>query len=745
MKTNDMGNNNVVEGLKLRPYKQEFRKFFSDLEGFSNLNVKSLAGDDEGNIYFGYSKNIGLIMPSGNVELNYLNLEKCEVRRILKLGNFIIVGTDKGGIFIFDTSRKLCNRLSSDLPFVNIEEIELVSKNEILVISDNKIYDLKIEIEKSKFKILKVTSISTPEVNREIKINSIKYRRKPEAIYIGTSWGLFMSANFREPKSKINYIEMMPHGGGGYLLNHNVTSMDFDLFGNLWVGTNTDLLIYSNDKFYYRIGWMEGLPYKNIKVVKCGEDGDIWVGTNFGAMKLSRGEWHFYCGKRWIPANIINDIYLPKLSEITLKDRKECNTVWIATNSGISKIWMEEITLERKSQIFVNRVKERHYRMGYVASSVLAREGDLSDWMQEASDNDGSWTGVFVAAESFRYGVTKDKNAKKNAKESFKALKRLVDITPLNGFPARALIKKGERVVKSGGEWHSTSDGKWEWKADTSSDEIDAHMFAYSVYYDIVAETDEEKEEVRKVVRKMMDYLIKNDFNLIDLDGKPTTWGIFSPSYLLTEAYKPQRGLNSLEILSHLKAAFHITGDNKYQNEYLRLIKEYGYALNTIEQKHTERGKFVHHDNELAFLAYYPLFLYENDPALRNIYLMSLERTWKYVRKEHVPFWNFVYSMATGKICDINEVVLWLRNVPVDMICWNCINSHRTDIEIKRGDSRGNGLEVVEPLPPDERPISKLDGNPFVVDGGANGKVEDDGAFFLLCYWAGRYMRYINE
>ena len=35
-------------------------------------------------------------------------------------------------------------------------------------------------------------------------------------------------------------------------------------------------------------------------------------------------------------------------------------------------------------------------------------------------------------------------------------------------------------------------------------------------------------------------------------------------------------------------------------------------------------------------------------------------------------------------------------------------------------------------LRPDERPVMKWNGNPFVVDGGDGGRSEDDGAFFLL-------------
>jgi hypothetical protein len=37
----------------------------------------------------------------------------------------------------------------------------------------------------------------------------------------------------------------------------------------------------------------------------------------------------------------------------------------------------------------------------------------------------------------------------------------------------------------------------------------------------------------------------------------------------------------------------------------------------------------------------------------------------------------------------------------------------------------------------------KWNGNPFRLDGGGGGRGEDDGAFFLLPYWLGRYHGYL--
>jgi len=70
-------------------------------------------------------------------------------------------------------------------------------------------------------------------------------------------------------------------------------------------------------------------------------------------------------------------------------------------------------------------------------------------------------------------------------------------------------------------------------------------------------------------------------------------------------------------------------------------------------------------------------------------------------------------------------------------------NSHRQDIVCATSPDRFQHREVLTLLPPDERPVSKWNGNPFVVDGGGNGHGEDDGAAFLLPYWMGRYHKFL--
>jgi len=51
---------------------------------------------------------------------------------------------------------------------------------------------------------------------------------------------------------------------------------------------------------------------------------------------------------------------------------------------------------------------------------------------------------------------------------------------------------------------------------------------------------------------------------------------------------------------------------------------------------------------------------------------------------------------------------------------------------------------VAAVLSPDERPVAKWNSNPYRPDGGSGGAGEDDGAYFLLPYWMGRFHGWVE-
>jgi hypothetical protein len=178
----------------------------------------------------------------------------------------------------------------------------------------------------------------------------------------------------------------------------------------------------------------------------------------------------------------------------------------------------------------------------------------------------------------------------------------------------------------------------------------------------------------------------------------------------------------------------------KYQAAYDELITRHRYHLLTRNQKIMVPGHINHSDDELAFMSYYPLLRYERDQALLAVYKESLERSWQVERPERNPLWNVIYAAGTGaKEFDRAETIRTLREIPMDQVEWTVANSHRSDVPIDPLSDRFKRRQALVVLPYDELPMSKWNGNPYNLDGGNGGRSEDDGAYFLLPYWMGRF------
>jgi len=485
----------------------------------------------------------------------------------------------------------------------------------------------------------------------------------------------------------------------------------------------------------YSENYCFAVPEAPLSTITCSlqtDDRTLWAGSKDGLARLRDGEWRFFAGPRWLPNNAITNLKLDEQNRLT-----------VTTVGGTSIIESVPTTLDEKAAHYEKITADRHNRSGFVASCTLTTPGDLTTYMHEATDNDGLWTALYICAESFRWQVTGDPIARDLARCSMNALLSLVRVTSIPGFPARAVIRNGERVIQSdpGPNWYASPlDTQLTFKNDTSSDEIDGHYLAW-YWYSRLAATPEEKVAISEVCRAVTDHIIDHGYTLVGPTGRPTSWGVWSPEKLNGDPdWYAERGLNSLEILSHLKVAAFLCSEPRYEEAYQRLIQDHGYAQNTVRQKMAPPdGEDNHSDDELAACAYYPLILLETDPVLRATYLESLERTHSILLPQGSPFYNALYSLCTGKPFDTASALTWFREAPWDLRDWRMENSRRSDVEISPELDRFGQVQLTRVLPPSERRVTKWNSNPYAADAGGSGETEEDGTFWLLPYWMCRY------
>lgn len=503
----------------------------------------------------------------------------------------------------------------------------------------------------------------------------------------------------------------------------------------LYVATDEGLAVLRG-MTWYSIRGADGLCHEDTTCLARGFADDLWIGTAQGAIRNVNGEYQYFAGQRWLPNDKVNAI--------------ACGTdkVYLATDGGLSVIAYEPYTLQKKADWYENWMEEWGMkRLGFIHLLVWDDAG--KEWIREVSDNDVGYSSHYFDALCFKYAVTRDPAVRAEALDMMKSMKWSEEISGIPGFPARSIWAVGELGLQaqhgSGGlpaEWHATADGKWQWKGDTSSDEIDAHIYATSLFLELVAQTDDERAMATDHLRRVVGHIVDNGWYLRDVDGKPTRWARWDMEYFHTEEGMAQWGLNGLEALGFVTTAQHFTGDDKFKAGKQQLI-EWGYPEHVLRQKLTfHPGYWCPFDDRLAFYAYYPLLRYETDSALRSTFLMSLERSWEVKRIEAVPWFNFIYGAVTGNDCEETRAVAHLREWPLDMRLYSFRNSNRADLNTPKGYTMYN--ERIRPLSPRETGGRRWDSDFMELDGGAHGNMVADPGGWLDAYWMGRYYGFIT-
>jgi len=487
------------------------------------------------------------------------------------------------------------------------------------------------------------------------------------------------------------------------------------------------------------------MPWTNLTAVSL-INGSLWFGSTWGAMKLREdGKYDYYASERWLPSDTVVSI-APGPEE----------SVLILTRKGLGKICFGKMTLYDKAMFFEKQVRERHIRTGFNATVSGMAKGDVTTGSLEDSDNDGLWTSMYLAGETFRYAVTKSTEALQNVRESFEAMERLYSINPIPGFPSRSFERRGYKYDDK--PWRRADDPEWDWKSTTSSDEAIGHIFAFGAIAELVDDADLHNRSVI-LIDTLMSHILKNNLNLIDWDGKPTLWGKWHPDYVNSlHENSGDKKLNSSNIIAMLQTAYYFTGKDKYRdaafslmkdNEYLANLKipmeKVGHAPDEADDWNKMlSGGWNHSDDEMYYVGYWGLYRYALNDTLKIHYRDAIIDHWKAERPEKDGLWNIMTAIADTRDIDLNEAIWYLQRYPLDLIEWTVNNSHRKDIELMKPDYREQ--MTAEVLPPDELRISRHNSNRFELDGRGGGQAEmSAGDIWLLPYWIGRYLGVISE
>ena len=534
---------------------------------------------------------------------------------------------------------------------------------------------------------------------------------------------------------------------------------------NIWIGSHDG---------YYKMGTLskgkapslhQQLPCTDITAIKI-IDGATWFGSTQGAFMLRKnGQFDYYASKRWLPNNEVIDIA-----------KGEEGTVLVLTTTGLAKICVETMDLEKKATYYEAIVRKRHIRYGFYSDYVDAGKGDSSSYTMRPHDSDNIWTSMYLSAELFRYLVTHDEVAKQNCKESLEAMEQLFALSGVKGLFGRCIERNGVMEFKeevreedtvywypgydrNPSSWKHTANGEWDWRGSASIDQADGQYYALTM----VAQYMDDKTLKQKAIQlldELTGYVLENHLQLIDVDGRPTLWGRWGPEYV--NRFPDMVGdkkLYASNTIAFLQIAYHFTGKEKYKLKAEQLLYKEKYLENLVRPisaigpapatadkwSQLMSGTWNCSDDEMYFLGYWGLYPYGLTSMLKSKFKEAIADHWKVIIKpEKDALWNFMYGAITGtKDIDLEGSIWELKRMPLDLCTWAITKSGRKDLAFIKNPVLERPTKEV--LPPDERPENKHNRNLFKLDETGAGMSElGGGDVYLLPYWMGRYFGFIG-
>lgn len=690
-----------------KKYPQRTCVFYGVDNGLNSNKAYCLAADKNNNVYIGTEGGLSYTKADGSFGTFACN----PVKTIFAAENGIVYfATERTVYTVSDGKIAELQSFDNDIcDMSGINDVYLLTSDALYILEDGKfVRFFHNEVNSTKIAInnQKITS-----ANADV-LSIVNGKRK--------HWMSIFPEHSTMPVFKINCIEF-----------------DKNL-GFLWLGTDKGAYIFDCKCNWFGHKEINALPEEEIYNISFAEDGRVIFSSEAGLIILNNGSRKYLPATRWACEKDINDAIAVG------------NSIWTATNSGVSKITETEMNLQEKAEYCFNLIEEKYVRnLGYVTGLRDIKNCDINTGVPCITDNDGLWTQIYVGSLAYAYAVTKDEKYLEAARRSMKAMCYLTKISGVKGFTARAVRFEGEEgygtvVKRDGSEWHPAPNGECEWLGETSSDEMTGHFFGFSLYYDLCA-NEEEKETIKEVLCDIVDHILEHNYRLCDVDGLPTTWAIWDPEQLnRNNMWLWEKCINSLEMLTFLNVAYHVSGDEKYRKEFLRLAIDEHYLLNAAQYKKDD-GHTCHIDDNLGFLCMVTILRIEQDPAIRKYLLMGVKHHWEYEKTERCAFYNLIYGAFSDDSCDLDFSVKSLREYPLDFVHRPMFNSSRKGLVYDTEQERwGEAPQLKEALDIDARLVHNYDSNPFRADEG-NGRGACSPTPYLLPYWFARYYGLIEE
>ena len=321
------------------------------------------------------------------------------------------------------------------------------------------------------------------------------------------------------------------------------------------------------------------------------------------------------------------------------------------------------------------------------------------------------WTGAYLAAESFRYNVTRSADALRNVRSALAGLKTLTDLTGDNrlarcAVPANSPYAAGIANEEAGNGIHQNP--PWIWVDNTSRDQVVGAFFGLGAAFDLVDDP-AVKTGASDLLTRLIGFVSHHQW---------------SPNDDIAGTFE----LRPEELQMLLQVARHVNPSNTVSGPFI--VPPVGTGVQFDVLSNSSYFKF-----DLDYMSFYHLLRLQNTDDNRSAYAT--------LRNYTAPHQNAFFHMIDRALRGPDAA----RDAETRALLDQWLERPRRDFYVDvSAKVAACGSEACLPVPVPLRPPATFlwEVDPFQLKGGGSGVIESAGVDYILPYWMARYYRVIQ-
>jgi len=366
-------------------------------------------------------------------------------------------------------------------------------------------------------------------------------------------------------------------------------------------------------------------------------------------------------------------------------------------------------------------IRARHMPFGTIVDPIFATPDSEQIVGYTHCGDSAIWTGHYLAAEAFRYNVTRSPEALDNVRVALAGIASLLDVTGTN-LLSRCLIPMTSPFAQaiiteeaSHGVYQNTQFG-WYWIGGTSRDQYSGVFFGLGAAYDLVDDP-QVRAGIAPLTTLLLDFLRGHNWSITMPDGSIST----------TFIGRADQELSLLQVGRRVNSAQFSTAYDLNRFFLSPLVIE-PISIEVLDNN--SYFKF-----NLDSINLFNLIRLESS-SFGAIYRQAYDILRRHTDDQKNAFFNMIDRALSGpnnaRDADTQRMLDdWLlrprRDLPIDL----------------RGiyPACGSPDHACVPVPIVDRPRTDFlwQRNPFLLVGQGSGTIETAGIDYILPYWMGRY------